>query len=166
MTDIINELKSGMKTMTKNWQIIAILDEVKYDKAKFLAHPELSKVMEASEIAAIKQAPNFQTALKDIVKAADARSVKPGNARMFFGYGDAVVQKYLRDMDKVRWFQNLLVSSDKGGLEKINRLREYANTMKLIRQGDTVLLHLENAKDVKNFQALRKLLGEFPEGIK
>lgn len=166
MSKIIEELKTGMNAMTKNWKIIAILDEVKYDQAKFLAHPELSKVMDASEIVKIKQAPNFQAALKDIVGAPPARSLQFNNARMFFGNGDGVVQKYLRDMDNARWFQNLLVSSDKGGIEKLNRLRDYVNTMKLIRQGDTVLLHLEDAKDVKNFQALRKLLAVLPEGIR
>lgn len=98
--------------------------------------------------------------------APESRSLKLNNARMFFGNGDGVVQKYLRELDDVRWFQNLLVSSDKGGLEKINRLRDYVNTLKVIRQGDTVLLHLEDAKDVKNFQALRKLLAVMPEGIR
>lgn len=166
MKDIIKELKDGMEIMTKNWKIIAILDEVKHDQAKFLAHPELSKVLDASEISKVSKAPNLQLGLKEIVGAPSSRSWQLNNARMFFGNGDGVIQKYLRQMDDVRWFQSLLVNSDKGGLEKINRLRDYANTLKLIRQGDTVLLHLEDAKDVKNFQALRKLLAVMPEGIR
>ncbi len=166
MAKIIEELKTAMNIATKNWKIISVLDEVKYDKAKFLAHPELSKVLDATEIVKIKQAQNFQTALKEVVWAPPARSLEIKNLRMFFGNGDGVIQKYLRDIDNVRWFQNLLVSSDKGGIEKINRLRDFVNTMKLIRQGDTVLLHLEDAKDVKNFQELRKLLAVFPEWIR
>ncbi len=113
MSKIIDELKTGMDTMTKNWKIIAVLDEVKYDQAKFLAHPELSKVLNVAQISKIKQSSNFQTALKDIVGAPPARDLKINNMRMFFGTGDGVIQKYLRDMDNVRWFQNLLVSSDK-----------------------------------------------------
>ena len=57
---IIEELQKGMATATKNWKIIAILDEVKFDQAKFLAHPELTKVLDSAEIAKVSKASNFQ----------------------------------------------------------------------------------------------------------
>lgn len=60
MSKIIEELQKGMATATKNWKIIAILDEVKFDQAKFLAHPELTKVLDSAEIAKVSKTSNFQ----------------------------------------------------------------------------------------------------------
>ena len=60
MKEIIKELKDGMEIMTKNWKIIAILDEVKHDQVKFLAHPELNKLLTVEQISKVSKAPNLQ----------------------------------------------------------------------------------------------------------
>lgn len=163
---VLSDLKTSVNTTTKNWRVISLLQEVEFDYTKLISHPQISTVLDPSEIEKLKFTKNPQSVIREIVKPPNTLGELKNLSGRFFGSSKGVMQRYLRDMAEVQRFQNLLVSSDKNGLEKLLRLGHYVNTLKVIRRADVVSLHLENADDVKNFQALRKLLATFPEGIR
>lgn len=163
-------LKGELAKVNRNWVLLSAAKEVGYDVDKIATHPKVlqalnDKLITPGEIEILKhaKAAGLQNPLQALISAPDSRGfVLSQETKMAFGTTEGVMQRYLRELDDVKAFQNTLARADGGGWEKLNRLGDWFKTMKIARASDTVVLHLETADDVAKLKSIQSV---WPEGL-
>jgi hypothetical protein len=162
LSEPVKALSIQMEAVHRNWRVLAIAKEVAYDQAKFLAHKDLSKLLPVGEIEKIRVL-GLERGLQEVVSPASTRTAKFTDwTKRGFGTSSGVIDKFARDLDEVRNFQNVLARPDGGGWQRLNKAAEAYGAMKIVRHGDVAVLHLENADDVARLKSLHAL---WPEGL-
>lgn len=165
---VLADLKKELLNVNRNWALLGAAREVGYDVDKILAHPKIAQAMKdgivtQADVARLKAAKGMQNPLQSVISAPDTRGFNVSQEfKMGVGTSEGVLQRFLRELDDVKAFQNTLARKDGGSLEKLNRLGEWIKTMKVARAADTVVLHLETPDDVAKLKAVQSV---WPEGL-
>ncbi|MFB0964184.1 MAG: hypothetical protein QMC36_00490, partial [Patescibacteria group bacterium] len=167
-TAVLADLKKELMHVNRNWVLLGAAREVGYDVDKIIAHPKIAQAMRdgivtQADVARLKAAKGMQNPLQAVISAPDTRGFNVSQEfKMGIGTSEGVFQRFLRELDDVKAFQNTLARKDGGSLEKLNRLGEWIKTMKVARAADTVVLHLETPEDVAKLKAVQSV---WPEGL-